>query len=215
MPATITAQAVINRAKLILNDPTSVRWTEDEMILWLNEAQRVIAKETTDASNTVTAGYALLAGTMQNLPVDSFRLIKIYKEDDTEGSVLFSDVSVLDAMLPSWRAGATGKITDYFYDARDPLRFQVYPPQAGGETIRIVTHAYLPDVVISDPIGVPYHYEEALLNYILYRCFMKDDEESTGDSSRAGTFYNAFLVGIGRKEMLDPVVEPVARRTDQ
>ena len=40
----ITAQSIIRRATDLLQDQTSVRWTLQELVRWLNDAQRAIVK---------------------------------------------------------------------------------------------------------------------------------------------------------------------------
>jgi len=38
--ATITVASILTKVSTILQDPSNIRWTADELILWLNDAQR-------------------------------------------------------------------------------------------------------------------------------------------------------------------------------
>ena len=52
---TITAQSIIHRATDLLQDQTSVRWPANELVRWLNDAQRAVIKVRPDSMNTTTA----------------------------------------------------------------------------------------------------------------------------------------------------------------
>lgn len=58
---TITAQSIVRRATDLLQDQTSVRWPVNELVRWLNDAQRAIVKVRPDSMNT-TATMTLSAG---------------------------------------------------------------------------------------------------------------------------------------------------------
>lgn len=62
----ISAQSVIRRATDVLQDPTSIRWPVDELVRWLNDAQRAIVKVRPDALN-ITTTMALALGSRQDL----------------------------------------------------------------------------------------------------------------------------------------------------
>ncbi|PJC11729.1 MAG: hypothetical protein CO066_14080, partial [Comamonadaceae bacterium CG_4_9_14_0_8_um_filter_60_18] len=63
---TISAASIIHRATDLLQDQTSVRWPANELVRWLNDAQRAIVKVRPDAMNT-TATMTLVAGSRQDL----------------------------------------------------------------------------------------------------------------------------------------------------
>ena len=63
---TIAAQSIIRRATDLLQDQTSVRWPANELVRWLNDAQRAIVKVRPDSTNTTTT-LTLVAGSRQDL----------------------------------------------------------------------------------------------------------------------------------------------------
>ena len=75
---TVTVQSVIDRVQAVLQDTTGVRWpVVDELVLWVNDAQREIALLKPDASaknETIT----LAAGTKQSIPAGGNRLLKVH-----------------------------------------------------------------------------------------------------------------------------------------
>ena len=96
----------------------------------------------------------------------------------------------------------------FFYDSRNPKEFEVYPPQAGGETIEIVYNAQPGDATITGNIIIDDMYADALIDYIVYRGLSKDTEDSAAEINRAQRFYQAFLLGAGFKDTIDALVEP-------
>ena len=63
---TIQASSIVRRATDVIMDNTSVRWPANELVRWLNDAQREIIVLRPDAINR-TATVTLVAGTRQSL----------------------------------------------------------------------------------------------------------------------------------------------------
>ena len=189
-----TARSILNRAAALLNDEEHVRWSEAELLEWLNDGQRAVAKgPSTDAyvlRNSVTA----VEGTVQSLPDGAIRLVDVVK-NGSGGSVLQSDYAIVDILGSAWRAGSTGEAETYFYDERNPLEFEVYPPQAGGETLEVVYNAQPGDAIINGDIAISDMYADSLIDYIVYRGMSKDTEDASAELSRATAFYRAILTG--------------------
>lgn len=203
-----TVKSILNRASALLNDEEHVRWDEAELLEWLNDGQRVIAKgPATDAyvlRNTITCA----TGTVQSLPSDANRLVDVIKNVSDGSNIHQSDYATVDMLKPAWRAEEVGPAEVYFYDGNNPLEFEVYPPQAGGETIEVVYNAAPGDAEISGNVVINDLYADSLIDYIVYRALSKDTEDSALDLNRATAFYRAFLVSIGYKETVDGEVEP-------
>jgi hypothetical protein len=75
----VTVQSVIDRVQKTLQDTTGVRWpVVDELVLWVNDAQREIALLKPDASaKNVTV--TLAVGTKQDIPSDGNRLLRVVR----------------------------------------------------------------------------------------------------------------------------------------
>lgn len=201
-------RSLLHRIAALLNDEEYVRWEESELLEWLNDGQRVIARgPATDAyvvRDTITAS----AGTVQNLPDDGIRLIDVIKNVSSGRSILQADYAIADTLSSSWRKLPVGEAQNYFYDERNPKQFEVYPPQSGDEQIEIIYNAQPGDATTNGTIAIDDMYADALIDYVVYRALSKDTEDVSVDLRRADSFYKAFLVGAGFKDSTDALIEP-------
>lgn len=199
----ITAQSIIQRVVITLQDTTSIRWPANELVRYLNDGQREVAMLRPDATVT-NATKALSAGAKQGLPADGAKLLDITR--NTSGSkraVRMTTRAILDSQLPNWQ-NATGvtEILHYTYDPRDPKVFYVYPPAAAADaSVEIVYSAYPSSITepadgalytaITGNIALPDIYANPLADYVLYRAYTKDTEFA-GNVQRAQAHYGAF-----------------------
>lgn len=158
---TITAQSIVRRVLDLSQDRTSIRWPLNELVRWINDAQRAIIKVRPDSLNTTTT-MSLIAGTRQDLdsttansagsaalsPLPA-KLIEITRNvADTEvGAVTLVQRAILDATMPGWH-GLAGKkgVLHYMFDARDPKTFYVYPPALSTSKLEVMYSAYPTDI---------------------------------------------------------------------
>lgn len=198
----------MNRAAALLNDEEHVRWQESELLEWLNDGQRVVAKGPATDVYVLRANVTATAGTVQTLPSDALRLVDVVKNVSSGSAIFQSDYATVDVLSSSWRASTAGAAEVYFYDERNPKQFEVYPPQAGGELIEVVYNAQPGNASVNGNITISDMYADSLIDYIVYRALSKDTEDSSPDFQRATAFYRAFLVGIGYKDAVDTATEP-------
>jgi hypothetical protein len=82
----ITVASIIDKvADSILNDSNNDRWSQTELVAWLNDAQLQIAISTPDGFATTTADHAVAASTKQTMPADAIRLIDIVNSETSVG----------------------------------------------------------------------------------------------------------------------------------
>lgn len=227
----LTASSVVQRAVQILQDTTSVRWPVDELVRWLNDGQREIVMYRPD-SNTKVATGTLAAGTRQDLTtmvgvstLNPSKLIDITRNVAATGSkraVRYIAREILDAQSPAWH-GLPGSIdiVHYMFDARDPRAFYVYPPALATAQLELIFAGYPIDVgaptgadysTVPGNIGVSDIFANALLDYILYRAYMKDSEYA-GNASRASAHYGTFANSMGIEIKATLMVSPTASTT--
>src|SRR6056300_1306491 len=103
---TLTGANLINRIQDTLQDTTSVRWPEAELLRYINDAQREIVNFRPEASST-HANVQLVTGTEQSLPSDGLRLIKVVRNmssvasDATGGrAIRIVNVDILNTQEP-------------------------------------------------------------------------------------------------------------------
>ena len=205
----IAAQSIIRRAVETLQDTTSVRWPVNELVRYLNDGQREIVLYRPDSMVT-NATVTCVAGTKQALPTNGAKLIEVIRNaaaTSAKKSVRMINREILDAQTPGWH-NITGSvdILHFMYDPRDPKTFYVYPPATTSAQLDIVYAAYPTDITepadgalytaVTGNISLPDIYGNALLEYVLYRCFMKDSEYA-GNVQRAQAHYAAFANTIG------------------
>ena len=203
-----TVRSILNRTAALLNDEEHVRWEESELLEWLNDGQRAVAKGPSTDAYVLRDNITAVAGTVQSLPDGAIRLVDVVKNVSGGGAIYQSDYATVDMLSPSWRAATVGAAENYFYDERNPLEFEVYPPQSGGESIEVVYNARPGDAAITGNIVISDMYADSLIDYTMYRALSKDSEDSSAELGRATAFYRAFMIGIGYKETTDNLIEP-------
>jgi len=173
----------------------------------MNDGQRVIARVTTDAY-TLRANISTVAGTVQSLPSDAITLIDVIKDVSTGRSIVQSDYAIVDVLKSTWRADPNGVAENFFYEESNPKEFEIYPPQAANTSIEVLYRAQPADSLLTGNIIIDDMYADALIDYLSYRAFSKDTEDTSPELGRATAFYRAFLLGTGQKDVIDRQVEP-------
>jgi hypothetical protein len=207
--ATIQVIDLIDRAEEILQDTTNVRWSQQTLLNYLNDAQREIVLFRPDA-NPTNESFTLAQSSKQTLPSTALRLLSIYKNlSPNTGAITQIQRRVLDDQVDDWYASTGTKVEHYVYDPLDPKIFYVYPyPSASGQTIEMVYSSAPADITISnfltstDTITLDDIYGNAILDYMLYRSYQKDAEYA-GDLERSAYFYRSFQNALGIKNQVD------------
>ena len=221
----LTAQSIIRRATDIIQDKTSVRWPADELVRWLNDAQREVALFRPDAFSTYSP-VSLVAGSRQSLPAGSVKLIDVTNNaSGTKEAIRQIPRQSLDDQTPGWH-GLAGVLTikHYMYDPRDPRSFYVYPPAAVGASVNAVYAVYPTDIVepatgldytaVTGTINVPDIFGNAVLDFILYKAYSKDSDYA-GNAQRAAAHYGAFTASLSAERLATVGVGPGVARGGQ
>lgn len=218
----VTVQSVIDRVQTTLQDTTGIRWpVADELVLWVNDAQREIALLKPDASATNDT-ITLATGTKQTIPSAGNRLLRVVRNMSAatggtgKRSIRLVSREILDAQTPDWHdptvsgdAAHTSVVKHYMYDEQDPRNFYVYPGVSGSAYIEIVYSANPSTVTASDDLSIPDIYANAVMNYVLYMAYMKDAEYA-GNSQRAANHYQLFTASVTGKAQVDLITTPNA-----
>ena len=200
-----------SRLSSILNDEDMIRYQLAERIDWMNEAVIAIANRQPQ-SQTVTGFLQLDEGCKQILPQEAVKLLEVRNNLNGDGSegiaITQTTLTEMDAAAPGWRTGTKKpSVRQFMFDDRDPKRFWVWPPAVSGSLIDI-TYLRLPQAITeSEPnLPIPDEYSEAVLNFVAYRCLMKDSEYANG--AVATGYYQAFLAALGMKEESEMKASP-------
>jgi hypothetical protein len=225
----ITGSELLTRAATILQDDTYTRWPLPELVNWINDAQRavVLAKP---SANAKSVALQLVYGTKQSLTdANHLALLRLPRNLKTVSPLVGGRVirpttrEVLDSSAPSWHdpieTPYKAEVRQYVYDEAIPREFYVYPGSLGGNYVEAVV-SELPGALVasgdvnalssySAAIALPEPWVVALLDYVLYRAFSKDD--MAGDASRARLHYLAFASAVGIKVQVENSNSPNAR----
>lgn len=202
----ISAQSLIRRVVETLQDPTSIRWPVPELVRYLNDGQREIKLHRPDTVRQ-TGDIALVSGSRQTLPANADKLIEIWHNKASKRAVQMVDRRILDDQTPGWHAlPGSADILHYTYDPRVPTEFFVYPPALGGNTLVGAFSVNPTDITepadgslytaVNGDVAVIDSLANALQEYILARCFMKDSEYA-GNAARAQAHYTMFANSLG------------------
>lgn len=182
---TLTGQSIADNAAGLLHDTAKTRWTDADYLIWLNDAQRqaTVFDSTIHTENTAV----LLApnATKQTLPATANMLVNVIRNMGADGltpgnAVAIASKDHLDAQVPTWHVDAAdpvGGIANYMFDPRNNKVFYVYPQApATAWYVELVYHGLPPALTaLADPIGLDDQFANALLDYVLYRAYMRDN----------------------------------------
>ena len=228
-----TGKEIMERADGLLNDEDRTRWPLSERADWLNEAVRAIILAKPSASSQ-TQLLTLVAGTLQSVPQAGnpkpLRIIDVVRNITSESPLTGGRVitpvgrNILDAQEPHWHDAAyirrSKEVRHVIFDEDNPLQYYVYPGNDGTGKVEAVMsviptpltasgdvdniESYTADIGLQDLYSVP------ALDYMLYRCFLKDDLQ--GNPGRATFHYGRFAEAVGIKTQVEGATSPNNRR---
>lgn len=217
----LTGANLISRIQDTLQDSTGVRWPEAELLRYINDAQREIVNFKPEAKAT-HANVTLSTGTEQSLPSGGIRLIKVVRNmasaasDAAAGKVIrIVDLDILNTQDPDWHdPNVTGDsahgtvVKHYAFDPDDPKKYYVYPGVSGSAYAEVVYSASPTDLsATSDTIDIDDIYGNAIVDFVLYRAYLKDAEYA-GNAQRASTHYSLFTNSIGAGTNAQRLINP-------
>jgi len=222
---TMVAREVLERARRVLNDEDSVRWTLDELRVWLNDGMREVVLQKPEASSK-TFAHTLVEGTLQTLPSAYHYLLRVRRNLKTDArssgaAITVIDRDILDAQMSDWHDSVyvpfEKTVRHVVFDEADPRSFYVYPGNDGTGRVELVA-SQLPADVLASPtpdniatyttvLALPDIYRGALVDYVCYRAFIKDAQFSA-NAARGATHYQAFANAVGFKIANDMAKNP-------
>lgn len=223
--ATVKVVDLIVRAQTLLQDEDSVRWSYAELQYWLNDAYKETIGLRPDA-NAQTAEFTCVTGPRQNIASsfsNAIRLIEVVRNlaaTSNKASVRQTDRRSLDTQQRSWYSDTpTASIELYMFDPRTPKEFLVYPPASAAARLEVIysvlpadhtlTDSQLTNPATAETIRIDDIFAPALLDYMLYRAFSKDAEQ-TAMAARAVAHYQAFQSALGMKQQVNAASQPGA-----
>ena len=153
-------------------DPQFERYTQRELVTWLNEGQKAIAKYVPSSCSRVDA-VKLVAGTKQSIlkipaanvlrdgsnpaaDVFGIAVMSIVRNMGSNGltpgkAVRISDRETLDSFQPGWHTETGTEIAGYVYDPKTPQIFFVTPGVKSDVTVWVdLQYAFNPPEIPAD-----------------------------------------------------------------
>lgn len=221
--ATVKVVDLIVRARTLLQDEDSVRWTVTELQYWLNDGYRDVLNLRPD-SNTLTGEFTCVAGPRQVLTTtfpNASRLVSVVRNTASTSNkygVRLVNKRTLDDQRKGWYTETpTVSIEEYMFDPRQPREFLVYPPATTAARLE-VTYAQIPtphtlsesqltNTATTETIRIDDSFANALLDYVLYRAYSKDAEQQ-GNAARAVAHFQAFQNSLGVAAQANAASQP-------
>ena len=211
-----TAQSIILRAQVALQDDGGVRWPASELVGHLNDGQREIVRLRPDqkaATTTVT----FASGYRHELPAFAATLIDIPNNmTGRNRRITKVDMLQLDAVMPDWRSRTpSAEVIHFMHDLREPRAIHTFPP-ANNAQVALVHSVYPVDVPapagpsftsVTGNIDLSDSWADALLNFVLYKAYSKDAEFG-GNAQMAGSYLGLFNAAIGSQLQSTATVAP-------
>ena len=213
--ATTKVRDILDRAAIILQDNTNVRFPNEELLKFFNDAQKEVVLHRPDAK-MVNTTFDCASGSKQTLPSAALRLIEVIRNVGGR-AVTQVQKRILDETLPNWHetVASTNKIEHFIYDPSDPKNFYIYPKGASGtHSLEIVYSSSPAEIAVSNfstdtqVISVDDVYANCILDYVLYRSYQKDSEFA-GNPQRAMMHYQSFANALGVKTQADVATTPM------
>lgn len=216
-----TVRQVLANVRTTLQDIADAaqvrRWSDAELIHWLNEAyQATVALK--PGVGAVTDVLELTKGVRQQIPDGGIRLVDVVRNTASSSDgypVTPVNRAEMDAVDPGWyRLPEELNIEHYMVDDQNPKSFYVYPPAAAGAEVEIIyvsvpaPHTAEP-AALDDAVPVDDAYVPALTDYILYRGFDKDSDYA-GNMARSGKHFQAFSALLGQRIKIEASTSPNA-----
>ena len=206
-PGTGTTQAILSLVSRQLQDLTGKTWDQTTVLIpYMNLAIGAIINEKPEALPS-TGNISLVAGAIQKLVAGSFFMIDVVcnmgADGNTQGKAVTSiKKEHMDSLYPGWlNHPADSEVTFVIEDDRDPKTFYIFPPQPDPPTQKLrVIAATTPDLItaVTDPFPLDDSYQEATLDYIIYRA-LKEETTIPNAQTKADSFFSKFMADLGLK----------------
>lgn len=192
---------IVSRAKRILQDTTSIRWPDLELLDWLNDGQREVVMMAPQAG-AATVQVPLQNDSRQTIPNDGTQFLKLVR-NVAGRAIRQTQQAVLDSQVPDWHSATDDEVMHYTFDPVDPRSFYVYP--RGAKQVELIYTRAPETATAGGVLTIPDIYANAVLDYVLYRAYSKDAEE-TANRELANIHYSRFIESLGLKTQVDNAI---------
>ena len=221
-----TGQDIVDevRAQLLDENVSNQRWSDAEMLRYVNAAQRQIVVFLPEA-NIIEFRFApsIANGARQTLPADAVKFIQVRSGFDNENSIpgpnmRYVELDAMDAFMPLWQYSLGGQpnipvVEDeyefvhyehYMHDPREPKVFYLYPlPDNNSQDILVIYSQLPPDLgSLASALVLTDEYQNAMIDYVMFRAMFKDGRYGVTDR-RSRELWDNFRASLGLKIQME------------
>jgi uncharacterized protein DUF6682 len=232
----LKATYVLERVNWVLQDDDSTRWSANELIDWLNDAQEATQVLRPDSTEDIVSvelapgAYQSLTALKEQLLRPGSKIMKVARNMSLNGrfrTVRLVSRQIMDAVRPGWQSDQPSiDCVNYMTDVNLPDVFWVWPPApvpSPTQPAMMVELYYsaaiqridnllvagtwrdvVGDLSVADRFALP------LVDYVLYRAFMKDAEYG-GSGARSKTHFDLFQSALMADVQGTQVAQPKAK----
>lgn len=206
-----TFAAAISAARTLLNDANTdlgpETWSDADLLIYLNDALAAASIVRPDLFETLST-HTCTEGAIQQLPTTVLRLSEVFC---VVGGTTVTEVprETLDRFSPTWMSDtADGDIppVNWARHPRSNRTFFVSPPAEAGVVLRVQWVAPpTRETDTSQSLPIPDAYFPALVDYVVGRAEMRDDEHASDGRAQAmmGSFASLMGAGLQAKTAID------------
>ncbi|QNK66085.1 DUF6682 family protein [Variovorax sp. PAMC26660] len=204
------AKQILRKARFLLSDPDAVRWSDPDLLGWLNSAQLQIVAVRPDAKAT-KVDHPLALGVEQVIPANGTKLLDVIRNTSGRAVTLISR-DQLSSYDPDWYTSAPSATTKHYtFDESDPKSFEVFPPAAAGAKVRLLYAAIPTDCAdVDSAIDLDAIYEGPLIDFVCYRAWAQDSD-NPGDAGNAANAISTFMQALTGKTQSDQATRPARK----
>lgn len=206
--AAIQVDSAVERASVIVQDTTHVRWSLSEKLQYITDAVREICLYKPDAL-AKTATLNLVPGVRQPLPADCVALVDVLSNGDGTAVRPTSRVQ-MDAIAPGWQKDDPSAVVKHWmFDPQDQNQILVYPPQPSvSPGSLVITYAAAPsEAIAGGSLTIKDVWLPVIVNYVLFRLYSKDAEYA-GNAQLATAYYQAFNAQLVGRTSAEGATDP-------
>ena len=201
---------LFHRLGMLVTDENFDFWTPVFMANAINEAARAIVRLRPDA-NYKRVNFACAPGALQALPEEAHLLMDVegcVEDGVTTCAVKARSVHVMNEQVTDWRNAPPGKAQVFAYEENKPRQFWIYPRPPAGQVLSVV-YSYFPTAINenSTTLDFPEVHEQDVINYCLYRCWVREGTQG----STAQYWRTVFYEGLNIKLQADKAHHPQDR----
>lgn len=207
--ATTKIVDVIERAEIITQDKTSVRWPKAEWLTWYNDAILFVVNRRPDKAVKNATFIADSTNSKQTLPSDALSLFTVTRNVTSGKPIRQLSRNQLDDQYNDWHSHTAADVDHFIYDPRDPTHFYIYPRPVGVSHALEIIYPYAPSAVVianfetdTAVIGVDDSFVNPIIDFMLYRAYSKDADYAA-NGQRAMNHMQAAEAGLGLKTQVD------------